>query len=149
MVARSQSSASGVLALLSEPDPIFKQHALKALVPLVPQFWAEISEHIAHMFVTAFFLFSSLVAHPLAVRHCTKATTSQRQPATRPHSWPAKSTTFSASMTKRCHSPSALEARSRQRLGTTEQRSTSRLSFVSIFAFYHFLLPCTNTVPAA
>ncbi|KAF9244603.1 26S proteasome regulatory complex non-ATPase subcomplex Rpn2 Psmd1 subunit [Melanogaster broomeanus] len=47
MVVRAQSSAAGVLALLSEPDPIFKQHALKALHPLVPQFWTEISEHIA------------------------------------------------------------------------------------------------------
>lgn len=45
------SSAAGVLALLTEPEPIFKQHALKALNPLVPQFWAEISEHIALMFV--------------------------------------------------------------------------------------------------
>ncbi|CAK5280486.1 unnamed protein product, partial [Mycena citricolor] len=42
-----QSSAAGVLALLSEPDPVFKQHALDALNPLVPHFWAEISEHIA------------------------------------------------------------------------------------------------------
>lgn len=49
MVARHQSSAQGVLALLSEPGAIFKQHALKALNPLVPQFWAEISEHIALM----------------------------------------------------------------------------------------------------
>ncbi|EIW86814.1 26S proteasome regulatory complex non-ATPase subcomplex Rpn2 Psmd1 subunit [Coniophora puteana RWD-64-598 SS2] len=47
MVVRAQSSAAGVIALLSEPDPVFKQHALKALNPLVPQFWAEISEHIA------------------------------------------------------------------------------------------------------
>lgn len=51
MVVRSQSSAAGVLALLSEPDALFKQHALKALNPLVPRFWAEISEHIALMFV--------------------------------------------------------------------------------------------------
>ncbi|CAA7258713.1 unnamed protein product [Cyclocybe aegerita] len=43
----SQSSAAGVLALLQEPDSTFKQHALKALISLVPQFWAEISEHIA------------------------------------------------------------------------------------------------------
>jgi 26S proteasome regulatory subunit N2 len=49
MVPRPQSSAAGVLALLSEPEPVFKQHALKALNPLVPQFWAEISEHIAHI----------------------------------------------------------------------------------------------------
>ncbi|KAH7928528.1 26S proteasome regulatory complex non-ATPase subcomplex Rpn2/Psmd1 subunit [Leucogyrophana mollusca] len=49
MVVRPQSSAAGVLALLSEPDPVFKQHALKALNPLVPQFWAEISEHIAYI----------------------------------------------------------------------------------------------------
>ncbi|EFI28601.1 26S proteasome subunit RPN2a [Coprinopsis cinerea okayama7 len=46
-MVRQQSSAAGVLALLQEPDPIFKQHALKALIPLVSQFWAEISEHIA------------------------------------------------------------------------------------------------------
>ncbi|KAH7883493.1 26S proteasome regulatory complex non-ATPase subcomplex Rpn2 Psmd1 subunit [Phlebopus sp. FC_14] len=46
MVVRAQSSAAGVLALLSEPDPVFKQHALKALNQLVAQFWAEISEHI-------------------------------------------------------------------------------------------------------
>ena len=48
-MVRPQSSAAGVLALLQEPDFIFKQHALKALNPLVPQFWAEISEHIAMM----------------------------------------------------------------------------------------------------
>jgi 26S proteasome regulatory subunit N2 len=56
MVARSQTSAAGVLALLSEPEPVFKQHALKALNPLVPQFWAEISEHIALMFVQVHFV---------------------------------------------------------------------------------------------
>ncbi|KZT05866.1 26S proteasome regulatory complex non-ATPase subcomplex Rpn2/Psmd1 subunit [Laetiporus sulphureus 93-53] len=47
MVPRSQSSAAGLLALLSEPEPLLKQHALKRLTALVPQFWAEISEHIA------------------------------------------------------------------------------------------------------
>ncbi|KZV92476.1 26S proteasome regulatory complex, non-ATPase subcomplex, Rpn2/Psmd1 subunit [Exidia glandulosa HHB12029] len=48
MVARTQTSAAGVLALLSEQDePVVRQHALKALLPLVPQFWAEISEHVA------------------------------------------------------------------------------------------------------
>ncbi|KAI5122570.1 hypothetical protein M0805_004787 [Coniferiporia weirii] len=46
MVARTQTSAAGVLALLSEPEPLLRQHALKALIPLVPQFWAEISEHV-------------------------------------------------------------------------------------------------------
>jgi 26S proteasome regulatory subunit N2 len=51
MVARPQSSAVGVLALLSEPEPLLKQHALKSLIPLVSQFWAEISEHISHMYV--------------------------------------------------------------------------------------------------
>lgn len=51
MAARSQSSAAGILALLSEPEAIFKQHALTALNPLVPRFWAEISEHIALMLV--------------------------------------------------------------------------------------------------
>ncbi|KAJ7596896.1 D-isomer specific 2-hydroxyacid dehydrogenase [Mycena floridula] len=47
MVAQYPTSAVGIIALLSEPEPIFKQHALKALNPLVPRFWAEISEHIA------------------------------------------------------------------------------------------------------
>lgn len=46
-----QTSAAGVLALLSEPETVLKQHALKALLPLVPQFWAEISEHITAMCV--------------------------------------------------------------------------------------------------
>ncbi|KAG9314283.1 26S proteasome regulatory complex non-ATPase subcomplex Rpn2 Psmd1 subunit [Chiua virens] len=55
MVAvRAHSSAAGVLALLSEPDPAFKHHAITALHPLVPQFWAEISEHIAPMHVFPF-----------------------------------------------------------------------------------------------
>ncbi|TFK77196.1 hypothetical protein BDN72DRAFT_753714 [Pluteus cervinus] len=49
MVVRAQSSAAGILALLSEPDVVFKQHALVKLSPLVPQFWAEISEKIAYM----------------------------------------------------------------------------------------------------
>ncbi|KAJ8482928.1 hypothetical protein ONZ51_g5045 [Trametes cubensis] len=47
MVALSQSSAAGVLALLFDPEPLLKQYALKSLNSLVPQFWAEISEHIA------------------------------------------------------------------------------------------------------
>ncbi|KDQ10690.1 hypothetical protein BOTBODRAFT_177975 [Botryobasidium botryosum FD-172 SS1] len=46
MVPRPQTSAAGVLALLSEPEPLVKQHALRSLNNLVPQFWAEISEHI-------------------------------------------------------------------------------------------------------
>ena len=51
MVPRPQSSAAGVLALLTEQEPLLKQHALKTLISLVPQFWAEISEHIALMYV--------------------------------------------------------------------------------------------------
>ncbi|KAH9846819.1 26S proteasome regulatory complex non-ATPase subcomplex Rpn2/Psmd1 subunit [Lenzites betulinus] len=47
MVALAQSSAAGVLALLFDPEPLLKQYALKSLNSLVPQFWAEISEHIA------------------------------------------------------------------------------------------------------
>lgn len=57
-MVRPQSSAAGVLALLQEPDPVFKQHALKALNPLVPQFWAEISEHIAVMYASLLFIMS-------------------------------------------------------------------------------------------
>lgn len=51
MVPRPQSSAAGVLVLLVEKEPLLKQHALKTLISLVPQFWAEISEHIALMYV--------------------------------------------------------------------------------------------------
>lgn len=51
-VARAHSSAAGVLSLLSEPEPRIKEHALKTLNPLVTQFWAEISEHIALMCVS-------------------------------------------------------------------------------------------------
>jgi len=52
MVPRPQSSAAGVLALLTEQEPLLKHHALNTLISLVPQFWAEISEHIALMYVT-------------------------------------------------------------------------------------------------
>ncbi|KAG5221618.1 proteasome regulatory particle base [Salix suchowensis] len=44
MVNRAQSSAAGVLALLTEPDPVFKQHALKALISMVPQSLYESSD---------------------------------------------------------------------------------------------------------
>lgn len=46
-----QTSAAGVLALLSEPEDFLRQYAIQALLPLVPQFWAEISEHIEAMSV--------------------------------------------------------------------------------------------------
>ena len=52
-MARLQTSAAGVLALLYEPEPLLKKYALNALSPLVPQFWAEISEHISVMYVFA------------------------------------------------------------------------------------------------
>ena len=48
-MVRPQSSAAGVLALLSEPEPVLKEHALRVLNALVPQFWAEISEQIELM----------------------------------------------------------------------------------------------------
>ncbi|QRV75716.1 26S proteasome regulatory complex, subunit Rpn2/Psmd1 [Ceratobasidium sp. AG-Ba] len=47
MVAQFQTSASGVLALLAEPEPILKQHAIAKLNGIVPDFWAEISEDIS------------------------------------------------------------------------------------------------------
>ena len=50
-MVRPHSSAAGVLALLSEPEPLLKEHALKSLNVLVPQFWAEISEQITTMCV--------------------------------------------------------------------------------------------------
>lgn len=59
MAPRPQSSAAGVLALLSEPEPLLKEHALKALNALVPQFWAEISEHIELMWVLTLSFYGS------------------------------------------------------------------------------------------
>ena len=53
MAIRVQTSAAGILALLSDPEPALKQHALQALLPLVPQFWAEISEHVAYMYASS------------------------------------------------------------------------------------------------
>lgn len=50
-MVRMHSSAAGVLALLSEPEPLLREHALKSLNNLVPQFWAEISEQIELMYV--------------------------------------------------------------------------------------------------
>ena len=49
MAPRPRTSAAGVLALLSETEVELQQHALRSLSPLVPQFWAEISEYIAVM----------------------------------------------------------------------------------------------------
>lgn len=46
MAPRTQTSAAGVLSLLSESDPFLQQYALEQLNILVPQFWAEISESI-------------------------------------------------------------------------------------------------------
>ncbi|KAG9097187.1 proteasome regulatory particle base subunit [Ceratobasidium sp. UAMH 11750] len=46
MVAQSQTSASGVLALLAEPELLLKQHAILKPNGLVPDFWAEISEDV-------------------------------------------------------------------------------------------------------
>lgn len=64
-MVRQQSSAAGVLALLQEPEPLLKQHALKALIPLVPQFWAEISEHIAVMCVHIYLLYIRDLMYPM------------------------------------------------------------------------------------
>ncbi|KAG8899523.1 proteasome regulatory particle base subunit [Tulasnella sp. 403] len=46
MAPRPRTSAAGVLALLSEPNQVLQQYALRSLNSLVPQFWAEISEYI-------------------------------------------------------------------------------------------------------
>jgi hypothetical protein len=51
MAPRPQTSAAGVLALLSEPESVLRQHALRSLNTLIPQFWAEISEYITTMYV--------------------------------------------------------------------------------------------------
>lgn len=40
------TSASGVVAILDEPDDVLKVYALQRLNDLVPDFWAEISDHV-------------------------------------------------------------------------------------------------------
>lgn len=50
-MTRPPTSAAGVLALLDEEDGDLKRHALKSLNPLVPQFWAEISERLTTLYV--------------------------------------------------------------------------------------------------
>ena len=137
MVVRAQSSAAGVLALLSEPDPAFKQHALAALHPLVSQFWAEISEHIAPMHV---FLFSPLPPphnYFYAVKACTSPTNSQNLLAISLLCSLARSTTTWVNTTKPSHSLSAQAARSRQKLVITTRASTSKPSSVRLFSASH------------
>jgi hypothetical protein len=133
MVACPQSSAAGVLALLSEPDPVFKKHALQALNPLVPQFWAEISEHIAFMCVSST-RSARAVVHilpHLPERPCMKAKSFRKRPVTLQPFWRAKFTTSSENMTRLCLSLSVLETRSKQKLVVTDPRNTWKRLFVS------------------
>ena len=47
----SLSSASGVLALLDEPDEVLRVHALKQLDHLVDLYWSEVASAIEKMCV--------------------------------------------------------------------------------------------------
>ena len=133
MVARSQTSAAGVLALLSEPEPLFKQHALKALNPLVPQFWAEISEHIALMFVQfAFLTFQRISDHHFnSEKLCTRVVIFPRMLETRLRFWQARCIISWENMTKHFLLPLERETRLKLKVALLVQKSTSRLSFVS------------------
>jgi hypothetical protein len=53
-MTRPPTSAAGVLALLDEEDDDLKRHALKSLNPLVPQFWAEISERLTTLYIAQY-----------------------------------------------------------------------------------------------
>lgn len=44
-----QSSASGILSLLADPDPEILAYAIEELNEVVSLYWAEISEHVAQM----------------------------------------------------------------------------------------------------
>jgi hypothetical protein len=44
------SSASGILALLDEPEEELQEHALQSLDEIVDVFWTEISESISKMY---------------------------------------------------------------------------------------------------
>lgn len=103
MVARRQTSAAGALALLTEPEPLLKQHALKALSPLVPQFWAEISEHIALMCVFQIVVEGRFAHTSFTEKHCMRTKVYLRKLVNLPLSLQAKSTTSWANMTRPFH----------------------------------------------
>jgi hypothetical protein len=135
MVAVPHSSAAGVLSLLSEPEPIIQEHALRTLSPLVTQFWAEISEHIALMSVrTIIHLVSILILISLShtVRACTKTRLCQNQHETQRHCLRVRSTIRLESTTKPCRLPSVLQARSQQRSTSLDLKSMLRLLSVSL-----------------
>ena len=99
MVPRPQSSAAGVLALLAEQAPLLKQHALKTLISLVPQFWAEISEHIAIMYVLDIHP-NIYVSHRNTAKLFMKAQIYLSKRVTQPPFSPAKCITISKNTTK-------------------------------------------------
>lgn len=73
MVQRPLTSAAGVLSLLSESDTTLRQHALVALNPLVPQFWAEISENLTEMYAQfIFYLTRRAEEDIISVNHSMK-----------------------------------------------------------------------------
>ena len=131
MVARSQTSAAGVLALLSEPEPVFKQHALKALSPLVPQFWAEISEHIALMSVHILVLNQFPDSPFIPEKLCMRATTSPRMLEIQLRFWQARSIIFWASTTKHSLLLLGPETRLKPKVALMGQRNMLKLLFVS------------------
>lgn len=130
MVVRPQSSAAGVLALLDEPEPLLKEHALKVLISLVPQFWAEISEHIALMYAASPLWVLLQHTDVYVVNPFTKARIYLRTRASRQLSLLARSTTILKSTTKLCLSRS-VPGRLSKRMGVLQApRNTSRLSYV-------------------
>jgi len=115
-MVRPQSSAAGVLALLQEPDHIFKQHALKALIPLVAQFWAEISEHIAAMYAIYTCHFPVLKFILVILVKSSMRTTNYRNLHAMRQPWsPAKYIISWANTTKRSLLPLDLETRFKPR----------------------------------
>jgi hypothetical protein len=68
----------------------------------------------------------------LLEKHYTRATNFRKRLATQQPCWLAKFTIAWESMTRRCLSLSELEARSKRKLTTTEQKNMSKPSFVSI-----------------
>ena len=139
MVVRSQSSAAGILALLSEPEAVFKQHALNALNPLVPRFWAEISEHIALMCV----LQPSSTCQAListSVRPCMRVTSCLKRPEMWQHYSRVRYTTTLESTMNLYHSLLVPVLLLKRKHAHTDRQNTLKLLFVRLSSSHAMMI---------
>ena len=141
MGARTQTSAAGAIALLTEPEPVLKEHAIRALVPMVPQFWAEISEQIPLMSVLYHSAIANELNSSLTEKRSTKAAKSPRRHETQQLFLPARCIISWESTMRRCRLLLVPGQRSRMKHTSLVQRNMSRLSSVRVYLFCTSLFP--------